>query len=227
MVREAPFSRHLSFMTERASSFWGAETTLQPSLMMPAFSPAISERVWPRKASWSMEMGVSTAASGQGMTLVESSRPPMPASRITTLHFFLRKYKMAAAVSSSNSVGRPGPSFSRGRAASRISSVMRARSSSLISLVPSGEQIRICSVYLWIQGEEKTPQERPEEARMEERKAQTEPLPLVPATWTYFRSFWGSPRRERRAEILSRPGMDPLSFTFCIKRSTLPGAAYS
>ena len=39
--------------------------------------------------------------------------------------------------------------------------------------------------------------------RMELRKAVVEPFPLVPAMWTYRRSFWGSPSRDSRRRMAS------------------------
>ena len=46
-----------------------------------------------------------TAASGEGMTFVESSSPPIPVSSTTTAALSRAKYASATAVMSSNSVG--------------------------------------------------------------------------------------------------------------------------
>ena len=36
-----------------------------------------------------------------------------------------------------------------------------------------------------------------------------EPLPFVPATWTYLSSLWGLPRKCNKASIPLRPGRIP------------------
>ena len=52
-------------------------------LMTPAFSPAISAGVEPRRSVWSSEMGVTTATEAS-MTFVASQVPPMPTSTTAT-----------------------------------------------------------------------------------------------------------------------------------------------
>ena len=47
---------------------------------MPAFSPAISVKVSPRKDTWSIETGVIAVRAGLATTLVASSLPPNPVS---------------------------------------------------------------------------------------------------------------------------------------------------
>ena len=50
-------------------------------------------------------MLVSTAASGEGITLVASNSPPMPTSHTTMSHLSRANHVSAMAVTSSNSVG--------------------------------------------------------------------------------------------------------------------------
>ena len=54
---------------------------------------------------WSSPMLTMTAASGAGMTLVESNSPPKPTSSTTMSHAWRAKYSIAMQVTSSNSVG--------------------------------------------------------------------------------------------------------------------------
>ena len=77
----APTCRHRSRITTPASRAWGLTTTVEPSLMIPAFSEAISASVSPRMAMWSLLIEVMTATSGV-TTLVASSRPPSPTSMV-------------------------------------------------------------------------------------------------------------------------------------------------
>lgn len=50
---------------------------------IPDFSPAIFSGVSPSRATWSSEMGVTTATPAS-MTLVASQLPPMPTSTTAT-----------------------------------------------------------------------------------------------------------------------------------------------
>ena len=59
----------------------GFKLTVDPDLIIPAFSPAIAARVSPRMAVWSSLMEVITATSGS-TTLVASRRPPNPTSTV-------------------------------------------------------------------------------------------------------------------------------------------------
>ena len=62
---------------------------MTPRLRMPAFSPAMAARVSPSLSWWSSETGVMTQSAGRGMTLVASSRPPRPTSRISGVGWML------------------------------------------------------------------------------------------------------------------------------------------
>jgi len=52
-TRCAPVSAHTRRITAIASGSCGALTTGTPGLMIPAFSNAINERVWPSSSTWS------------------------------------------------------------------------------------------------------------------------------------------------------------------------------
>ena len=62
----------------------------RPSLMMPAFSPAIFRMPLPRTSSWSSATLVTIERSGS-TTFVESSLPPNPTSRMARSTIFWLK----------------------------------------------------------------------------------------------------------------------------------------
>ena len=70
-----------------------------------------------------------TATSGTGMTLVESSAPPMPTSSTTMSQCIRLKYSKAMQLTSSNSVGDSSMASARGL----TDSVISARSASGMS----------------------------------------------------------------------------------------------
>ena len=78
-------------MTWAASGSWWAETTNVLGLMMPAFCAAILARVSPSTSMWSMLMEAITSTRVVVMTLVASSRPPQPTSRVTMSQCFSLK----------------------------------------------------------------------------------------------------------------------------------------
>ena len=86
-------------------------TTAAPSLMIPAFSVAISAIVSPSQRSWSMAIGVKTATSPSA-TLVESHAPPMPTSSTATSTGASAKAANASTVSTSKNVSRGPPASS-------------------------------------------------------------------------------------------------------------------
>jgi hypothetical protein len=70
--------------------------------------------------------------------------------------------------------------------------------------------------FIWIRslnrtkcGEVNSPVLTPAAREMESIIAQTEPLPLVPATWTNRNSFCGFPRFANKRRTLSRPSLTP------------------
>ncbi len=71
-----------SSTSDTATSCW-ARTPNEPALRIPAFSAAICSTVEPRKRTWSIEIGVTTAT-WASTTLVASQDPPMPISTIAT-----------------------------------------------------------------------------------------------------------------------------------------------
>ena len=87
------------------SASCGHDTTADPGLTMPAFSPAMAASVVPSSFVWSRPMRAMTAASGASMTFVESRRPPRPTSSTTMSQPWRAKCTSATAVISSNSVG--------------------------------------------------------------------------------------------------------------------------
>ena len=68
--------------------------------MMPAFSTAISARLFPSSWVWSRLMGVITETRGE-TTFTASSRPPSPTSSTTISGRCFAKWSMAAAVATS------------------------------------------------------------------------------------------------------------------------------
>ncbi len=93
-------------------------TTRLPGLKMPDLSAAMSSSVGPSTSVWSKLMLVTTATS-PSTTFVQSHRPPSPTSTTATSTASLANQASAAAVSSSNRVGR-----------SSINCSIRARDSS-------------------------------------------------------------------------------------------------
>ena len=79
-------------------------TAVTPGLRMPAFSQAILARLSPSLSAWSMAIGVMTLSAGRATTLVASSRPPSPTSRISASAGWSAKACRAAAVVISNCV---------------------------------------------------------------------------------------------------------------------------
>ncbi len=75
-----------------------------PFLMIPAFSPAIWQRSFPRNLTWSCEMTEITLARAEGRTLVASYRPPIPTSIKATSAGVLAKARNPALVRISKDV---------------------------------------------------------------------------------------------------------------------------
>ena len=150
-------------------------------------------------------MAVITATSGTSMTLVESNSPPSPTSSTTISHFLSRKYCMAMAVISSNSVGVSSMASAKGRIFSTI-----AASSSSVIISPS---TCIRSLKLMIYGEVYRPVRYPALRRTEAMDAAVEPLPLVPAMWANFSFFSGLPRAFNSSRVRDRPGLCQVHFS--------------
>ena len=55
-----------------------------------------------------------------------------------------------------------------------------------------------------------SPVRYPAARRMDSVMAQVEPLPLLPATWTNFSCFWGSPRARSNSWVRSSPSREAL-----------------
>ena len=55
------------------------------------------------------------------------------------------------------------------------------------------------------------PVRMPEARRADSTMAQTEPLPLVPATWMVEKARWGRARAARRVWMRSRPSLIDLN----------------
>ena len=82
--------------------------------------------------------------------------------------------------------------------------------------VPSG----ICSPFTCIRslkrlmkGDVYRPVRYPARSRMDESMAAVEPLPLVPAMWMNFSSFWGFPSFSSSSRVRSRPSLLPTQLT--------------
>jgi len=58
-------------------------------------------------------------------------------------------------------------------------------------------------------GDVYNPTRRPSVLRMDASMAQTDPLPLVPATWMEGNRRWGSPQAARTAATFCRPSLTP------------------
>ena len=142
-------------------------------------------------------MLVITAASGASMTLVESSAPPMPTSKTTMSQPSSKKHTMAMAVDSSNWLGWSSIS----------SAAARTRSVTAANRWPDTGRPLIWnrSRKLWRWGEIYSPVRYPAARRMDSSMAQVLPLPLLPATWTNFSPFWGSPSLESSVRVRSSP----------------------
>ena len=144
--------------------------------MIPAFSNAICATVSPSTAVWSSPMLAITAHSGARMTFVASSRPPRPTSSTTMSHCWSANHKIAAAVTSSNSVGGSGIAATHGRSRSHT-----AASSASVMGVPL---TCIRSLKRSMNGEMYSPVRYPAARRTDASIAAVEPFPFVPATCT-------------------------------------------
>ena len=96
-------------ITLSAISSWGYITVGIHDLIIPAFSAAISSRVFPKRFVWSKLIDVITDNIGV-ITLVESSLPPRPTSTTAKSTSSVAKYKNINTVIISNSVGWLYPS---------------------------------------------------------------------------------------------------------------------
>ncbi len=116
------------------SGSWAEVTTIQPGLMIPALTAAISPGVSPRIPVWSLLIGVKTATSVFSTMFVASVSPPRPHSNTTRSQSCSLKYKKAIAVSISNTVGLFSPADSIRAIASRTRAVSLANASSDIHI---------------------------------------------------------------------------------------------
>ena len=153
---------------------------------------------------WSRSMAVSTETAGV-MALVASSLPPRPVSQATTSTGASAKQEAARAVVSSKKVGagsqpavtfrsRVNPSATAWRDTGSPSTRMRSR------------KLTRC-------GEVNKPLRLPAARLTASTIAHTEPLPLVPATWTK-RALWEIPSRPSACSsrwIFSSPSLIPVN----------------
>ena len=165
----------------------------------------------PRNCWWSRPRPVMPQARGFSMTLVASSRPPSPTSMIAASAGERAKARKATAVVASKKLG------SMPLLASRTSFSSAASWPSSISWpairMRSLKRTRCGLVKAWILW--------PAASSAARRKAQTEPLPLVPATWnTGGSASCGRPRRSSRRVIRSRPRRSPPGDNFASKSSS-------
>ena len=160
-----------------ASGFCLRLTTRLFGFMIPAFCAAIASSVSPSAAIWSMLMDASTQTRGSGITLVESIRPPIPASAMAISHFFSWNHTKARAVSTSKAVGwgKPSPESS---SAARLTRSMQRENSVFAITLPFIRNMSRCSRS---SGELKDPVRYPARASTPESIASTLPFPFVPA----------------------------------------------
>mmetsp|Transcript_24101 Transcript_24101/g.90941 ORF Transcript_24101/g.90941 Transcript_24101/m.90941 type:complete len:265 (-) Transcript_24101:114-908(-) len=167
--------RARAYVIARACGVHGPATKGRPGLAMADFSQAICSAVSPSTDVWSMPTVVSTAARGASTTLVLSSRPPRPASRMAMSTFSSSKCRMASPVTRSKNVaGLPSASSTRSTA-------------SRPAMTPCSEigtpLIRTRSLAEERCGEVNSPVRSPAASHALASFQLTLPLPFVPATW--------------------------------------------
>ena len=135
---------------------------------------------------------------GSTITLVASSRPPRPTSTMQASAVCSAKARKAAVVVTSKKLALTPSAMSSTRA--------RYPASGASSINWPATRMRSLNRTRW--GEVKTWTLLPSASMAARRKAQVEPLPLVPATWkTGGSARCGSPSRSSRRVIRSSPNM--------------------
>ena len=131
---------------------------------------------------WSSPIEVMAVTSGV-MTLVQSSRPPSPTSTTASSTACAANVAKASAVHTSKNV--------RSRPSGRAPIPPRHCASAASSAQRPLTRMRSRKSTRW--GEVKSPVRSPAARSARSIRAQTEPLPLVPATWTERKARCGSP----------------------------------
>ena len=155
-------------------------TTAVPSLIIPAFSLAISSIVFPKNWVWSIEILVITETSGK-IIFVESSLPPIPTSITAISIEFLLKYSNA----NPTVISKKEKLFSIKKS---IFSLIKSVINSFLIITPL---IFILSLKSTKWGEVYSPTLYSASCKIEDIICAVDPLPLVPAIWIDLKPLCG------------------------------------